>query len=291
MIWLVGNRGMLGTEVHHRLQAAGLEHVATDLEVDIADRKTISTFAESLSLTWIVNCSAYTAVDRAEDEPEAAFRINAEGVRNLAILAREKGARLLHVSTDYVFDGSKEGAYLEEDPPNPLGVYGRSKFQGELYIRETIAEHVILRTAWLYGPGGSNFVRTMLRLFREREEVRVVADQWGSPTLAGDLADAIVQILQRETVPYGTYHYTNEGRTNWFEFASRILESARRHRLIDREVRILPIGTDEYPTKVRRPANSYLSKEKIKRDLAISIRSWQEALDAFVSGLAAIQLR
>ncbi|MCE5281672.1 MAG: dTDP-4-dehydrorhamnose reductase, partial [Deltaproteobacteria bacterium] len=197
------------------------------------------------------------------------------------------GARLLHISTDYIFDGGKEGAYLEEDPPNPQGVYGRSKLQGERHIREVTDQHVILRTAWLYGPSGNNFVRTMLRLFREREEVRVVADQWGSPTFAVDFADAIVQILTRNAVPYGTYHYTNEGRTNWFEFASRIMESARRYRLIDREVRILPIGTDEYPTKVHRPANSYLSKEKIKRDLAISIRSWQEALDAFMDGLAA----
>jgi dTDP-4-dehydrorhamnose reductase len=287
MIWLVGNRGMLGTEVQHGLQAGGREHVATDLEVDIADRKAISEFARGLGLTWIVNCSAYTAVDRAEDEPEAAFRINAEGVRNLALLAREKGARLLHISTDYIFDGCKEGAYLEEDPPNPLGVYGRSKLQGEWHIREATDQHVILRTAWLYGPSGNNFVRTMLRLFREREEVRVVADQWGSPTFAVDLADAIAQILKRETIPYGTYHYTNEGRTNWFEFASRIMESARRHRLIDREVRILQIRTDEYPTKAHRPGNSCLSKEKIKRDLAISIRSWQEALDAFMDGLAA----
>ncbi len=287
MIWLVGNRGMLGTEVHCRLQARKLEHVATDLDVDITDRRVLRSFSDPLALSWIVNCSAYTAVDRAEDEPEQAFRINADGVRNLAWVARQKGARLLHISTDYVFDGKKEGAYLETDAPNPSGVYGRSKLQGEQYIREELDSHVILRTAWLYGPAGANFVRTMLRLFQARDEVRVVSDQWGSPTLAGDLADAILTILNPETVQYGTYHFTNEGRTNWFGFASLILELAGKHRLVDREVRLVPIKTEEYPTRALRPSNSYLSKEKIKAVFGIPVRSWQEALESFMKGMAA----
>jgi dTDP-4-dehydrorhamnose reductase len=286
MIWLVGNRGMLGTEVHRRLQAQKLEHVATDLDVDIADRQALSEFSGPLALTWIVNCSAYTAVDRAEDEPEQAFRINAEGVRNLARVAHQKKSRLLHISTDYVFDGRKEGTYLETDTPNPLGIYGRSKLQGELYIRENIDSHVILRTAWLYGPDGNNFVRTMLRLFQERDEVRVVADQWGSPTLAGDLADAILQIITLDTLQYGTFHFTNEGRTNWFEFASLILELAGKHHLLDREVRLLPIKTEQYPTKALRPANSNLSKEKIKEVFKIPVRPWQEALESLMNSLA-----
>jgi dTDP-4-dehydrorhamnose reductase len=285
IIWLVGNRGMLGTEVHRRLQAYKLEHVATDLDVDITDRQALIEFSGPLALSWIVNCSAYTAVDRAEDEPEQAFRINAEGVRNLALAARLKKARLLHISTDYVFDGRKEGAYLETDTPNPSGIYGRSKLQGELYIRENIDIHVILRTAWLYGPVGNNFVRTMLRLFQERDEVRVVTDQWGSPTLAGDLADVILQIITRETLQYGTFHFTNEGRTNWFEFASLIRELAGKHQLLDREVRLLPIKTEQYPTKALRPANSYLSKEKIKTVFGIPVRPWQEALTEFIGGL------
>jgi dTDP-4-dehydrorhamnose reductase len=286
MIWLVGNRGMLGTEVHRRLRADKLEHVATDLDVDITDRQALSAFSDPLALSWIVNCSAYTAVDRAEDEPEKAFRINAEGVRNLAGAARQKNASLLHISTDYVFDGRKEGAYLETDTPNPSGIYGRSKLQGELYIRENIDSHVILRTAWLYGPAGGNFVRTMLRLFQERDEVKVVADQWGSPTLAGDLADAILRIITRDTPQYGTFHFTNEGRTNWFEFASLILELAGKHRLLDREVRLLPIKTEQYPTRALRPANSYLSKEKIKTVFGVPVRPWQEALESFMNGLA-----
>jgi dTDP-4-dehydrorhamnose reductase len=285
MIWLVGNRGMLGSEVHRRLQACKLEHVATDLEMDIRDSQALKEFSGPLALTWIVNCSAYTAVDRSEDEPEQAFRINAEGVRNLALAARLKKARLLHISTDYVFDGRKEGAYLETDTPNPTGIYGRSKLQGEQYIRENIDSHVILRTAWLYGPVGNNFVRTMLRLFQERDKVMVVADQWGSPTLAGDLADVIVQIITRDTLQYGTFHFTNEGRTNWFGFASLILELARKHDLLDRRVRLLPIRTEQYPTRALRPANSYLSKEKIKTVFGIPVRPWQEALTEFIGGL------
>jgi dTDP-4-dehydrorhamnose reductase len=286
MIWLVGNRGMLGTEVHRRLQVRNMEHVATDLDVDITDRHAVSNFSDALDLSWIVNCSAYTAVDRAEDEPEQAFRINAEGPRNLSLLARQKGAGFLHLSTDYVFDGLKEGAYLETDTPNPLGVYGCSKLRGELNIIENINSHVILRTAWLYGPNGNNFVRTMLRLFQERDEVRIVSDQWGSPTLAGDLADVILQIITREALRYGTFHFTNEGRTNWFEFASLILELARKYHLLNREVRLVPLTTDQYPTKALRPADSYMSKEKIKKAFGISVRPWQEALESFMARMA-----
>ena len=286
MIWLVGNRGMLGTEVHHRLQTLKLAHVATDLDVDIADRQSLSEFSGPLALSWIVNCSAYTAVDRAEDQPEQAFRINAEGVRNLALLAREKGAALLHVSTDYVFDGRKDSPYVETDAPNPLGVYGCSKLQGEFYVRENIDSHIILRTAWLYGFAGKNFVRTMLRLFQERDEVRVVDDQWGSPTLAGDLADAIVRIITRETVPYGTFHFTNEERTNWFEFAREIYRQAGQAGLLNREVRLIPIKTDQYPTRALRPANSCLSKQKIKEAFKITIRPWQDALNECIAGIS-----
>lgn len=286
MIWLVGHRGMLGSEVYRRLQANRLGHVATDLDVDIVDNRSLHSFASNLDISWIVNCSAYTAVDRAEDEPEQSYRINADGVRNLALLAQAKGARLLHISTDYVFDGMKEGPYLETDPPNPLGIYGRSKLQGEIYIRENIESHVILRTAWLYGSGGNNFVRTMLRLFQEKDEIKVVADQWGSPTLAGDLADATLKIITEDRIEYGTFHFTNEGRTSWFEFASLILELSRKNYLIERDVRILPITTEQYPTRALRPAMAYLSKEKIKKVYHMKIRTWQDALAELIAELS-----
>ncbi|MFP4447028.1 MAG: SDR family oxidoreductase, partial [Desulfosudaceae bacterium] len=181
MIWLVGSRGMLGTEVDSLLQQRRLPYLASGKEVDITDPDQLRRFASGRDFSWIINCSAYTAVDQAEDEPEAAFAINADGPGRLAALAREKNARLVHISTDYVFDGTKTEDYRESDPPSPIGVYGRSKYQGEVNIINTHPAHIIVRTAWLYGRSGPSFVATMLRLFRERAEVGVVNDQYGSP--------------------------------------------------------------------------------------------------------------
>ena len=286
MIWLIGHKGMLGSEVHKLLIERGMPCLASDMEVDITDIHRLRAHAMDRPLSWIINCSAYTAVDRAEEERELAFRINSDGVRNIALIAAEKRAKLIHISTDYVFDGTKEGAYLETDPPNPAGVYGASKYEGERHIEASLASYFILRTAWLYGRQGNNFVHTMIRLFQEREEVRIVSDQWGSPTLAGDLAGAIVHIVSRDTNQYGIYHFTNEGRTHWHAFASVIYQLAREQGLVERDVRIIPVTTDQYPTRTRRPANSYLSKEKIRRVFGISIRPWQEALAEFIRGLS-----
>lgn len=285
MIWLIGHKGMLGSEVHKLLSESSMPYLASDLEVDITDIGRLRAHVGDRPFSWIINCSAYTAVDRAEDERELAFRINSDGVRNIALIAAEKKAKLIHVSTDYVFDGDKEGAYLETDPPNPVGVYGASKYGGEKHIQAFLASYFILRTAWLYGRQGNNFVHTMIRLFREREEVRVVSDQWGSPTLAGDLAGIILHLVSCDADQYGIYHFTNEGRTHWHAFASAIYQLARERGLVEREVRIIPITADQYPTRTKRPANSYLSKEKIQRVFDISIRPWQEALAEFIGGL------
>src|SRR3989339_692395 len=195
MIWLIGHKGMLGSEVYKLLVEGAMPHLASDLEVDITDINRLRSYVGDRSLSWIINCSAYTAVDRAEDERELTFRINSDGIKNIALIAAEKKAKLIHISTDYVFDGNKESAYLETDPPNPTGVYGASKYAGEKHVQASLSSYFILRTAWLYGRSGNNFVHTMIRLFREREEVCVVADQWGSPTLAGDLAGAILHLI------------------------------------------------------------------------------------------------
>ena len=207
IIWLIGNKGMLGMEVELLLKQKGLAYVATDQEVDITNLERLLCFAEDKPIKWIVNCAAYTAVDKAEDEPELAFKINAEGPKNIAEIAREKNAKLIHISTDYVFDGKKEGAYNENDATNPIGVYGKSKHQGECYIQNKLPEHFILRTAWLYGRHGNNFVKTMIRLFRERDGISIVGDQHGSPTHAPDLAQAIVKIMQINSKAYGIYHF------------------------------------------------------------------------------------
>ena len=280
-IWLVGCKGMLGTDMSRTLEGAGLTFNATDLEIDITQSEILQSYARrelGNDLEWIINCSAYTDVDKSEDEVETAYSINADGVGNLADVAKELGATLIHVSTDYVFDGTKSEAYDEDDAPCPTGVYGKSKLAGEHRVRNELERYFILRTAWLYGRHGKSFVGTMLRLFSERDEVKVVADQWGSPTYTADLANVILGIVQKDSRQYGVYHFSNEGRTNWHEFACEIYRTSRKIGLVDRDASVLPISTDEYPTKVKRPANSYLSKQKIKEQLDVTVRDWQTAL-------------
>jgi len=289
MIWLIGNRGMLGTDVESLLKNRKLQYTSSDLEFDITNIGALRSYAAGKDIEWIINCAAYTNVDKAEDDREKAFRINADGALNIARVAQETGAQLIHISTDYVFDGTKIEAYIELDDPNPQNVYGRSKLDGERRIVETMSQYFILRTAWLYGVHGSNFVHTMLRLFNERDTVKVVSDQWGSPTHTMDLAQVIFTVIDSGSSEYGVYHTTNEGKTNWYEFAKAILKGGLAHDLVKREVDILPIVSKDYPTKTVRPQNSYLSKKKYKSNFGSSLSSWQEGLEAFLKELVRIQ--
>ena len=281
MVWLIGNRGMLGRDVEQLLLKRNIECISTDLEVDITDYDSLVNFSQKKPVDWIINCAAYTNVDGAEDEEQLAFQINAQGPLNIAHIAHTLNAKLIHLSTDYVFDGTKQNAYTEEDDPNPQSVYGKSKLQGEHYIENALDTYYILRTAWLYGKNGGNFVNTMLRLFRERDEIKVVDDQWGSPTYTKDLADAIVTVVQSDCRNYGIYHFTNEGRTNWFTFAKRIYDEAKKRDMAEQKVVLHAIGTAAYPTKAKRPRNSYLSKEKFKTTFHHTIPEWEEALERF----------
>jgi len=293
VIWLVGARGMLGSEVATLLSVAKRSFVATDIEVDITDPLQIGRFLDKqvgAHLEWIVNCAAYTAVDRAEDEPAKAEAINASAVGYLGEAARARRAGVVHISTDYVHDGRKTDAYLETDEPNPIGSYGKSKLGGELKLAAILDARYILRTSWLFGRHGANFVRTMLRLFNEKTTVSVVADQWGSPTYAVDLAAAIVSIVGAREPRYGIYQFSNEGRTNWYEFAQEIYRQACQGGMIARSVQIRPITSAEYPSRAKRPANSYMSKEKLKAAFGATIRPWQEALAAFLEELRHAQV-
>ena len=245
MIWLIGNKGMLGTDVEILLKDEGMNYIASDQEIDITNVDELKRFAQSNPITWIINCAAYTAVDKAEDEPELAFKINAEGPHNIADIAKQMGAKLIHISTDYVFDGTKKDAYTETDIPNPLGVYGASKLLGEENIRKILKEHFILRTAWLYGKHGNNFAYTMLRLFKEKDEIRVVGDQFGTPTYAPDLAQAIVKIMQINSKAYGIHHFTNEGKITWFDFACQIYNTSKQQGLLTKDTALLKITTDQ----------------------------------------------
>jgi dTDP-4-dehydrorhamnose reductase len=291
MIWLIGNKGMLGTDIERELRASGYQLLTSDKEIDITDLEALKKYTSGKQIDWIINCSAYTAVDKSEDEPVLAHDINDTGVRNIATVARQLKARLIHFSTDYVFSGSKDSPYIETDAPGPIGAYGKSKLEGEKRIMELLSEYFILRISWLFGIHGNNFVYTMLRLMKEREELRIVSDQWGSPTYTADVAELIVTIVRSGSTNYGIYHYSNDGRINWHQFALEIFNQARDRGLLQRDVLVSAITTDQYPTRATRPMNSYFSKDKITREFNLTIRPWQEALRDFISQLPGPQDR
>jgi dTDP-4-dehydrorhamnose reductase len=285
MIWLIGNKGMLGSEVEKLLKKNNLSYIASDREVDITNYTALENYGQGKKIEWVINCSGYTQVDKAEEETKQVFKINRDGVRNIALYCMKRKVRLIHISTDYIFDGYKDDVrgYREDDKANPLSVYGKSKLAGEEEIKKVLNEFFIIRTAWLYGLNGHNFIFTMLRLFQKKEKVEVVGDQRGSPTYANDLAEVILKIIQSGSKKYGIYHFSNEGETNWYEFARAIYSKAKKFDLIsnDKKVEIKAIKTEEYPTAAARPKNSILSKDKIKKELNLDIRDWKEALNDF----------
>lgn len=286
MIWLIGNKGMLGSELAQALDEKGLPWIGSDREVDITDPAALEAFAAGKSIGWIVNCAAYTAVDKGEDEMELCSRLNRDGPAAIGALASKIGATVMHLSTDYVFDGTAERPYSEDDPIMPLGVYGKTKAQGEGALRSVCPRSYIVRTAWLYGRYGNNFVSTMLRLMGEKTDIGVVADQYGSPTYARDLALALIAIIESGKEAYGTYHYTNAGQTNWYDFAQAIHAQARRIGLLSRDCSLRPLTTDQYPTKARRPAYSVLSKAKIERVFGIVPPEWEESLGKYIKEIS-----
>jgi len=285
MIWLIGNKGMLGTELAQVLKQRGLSIVGTDREVDILDPAALEAFAAGKGIRWVINCAAYTAVDKAEDEEGFALRLNAEGPGNIARLAAKMGARLIHISTDYVFSGDGTRPYLETDPVAPTGAYGRTKAEGERRTTAAAPDSIIVRTAWLYGRHGPNFVATMLRLMGSKDEIGVVADQKGTPTWARDLSSALADIVARNDMPGGIYHFTNAGETTWHGFALEIQRAATELGLLAHACHVKPLTTAEYPTKTRRPAYSVLSKDKMLA-AGIQVPGWKESLRAYLADLA-----
>lgn len=281
-ILVTGSNGQLGSELKElAVQEERMTLFFYDLpELDITDRQVIDRVCREHDITTIVNCAAYTAVDRAEEEPDAAFRVNCDGPTVLAEAAKEHNALLVHISTDYVFNGEAFLPYREHDPVNPLGVYGRSKWEGEERVRQIAPPYMILRTSWLYSSYGNNFVKTMLRLGREREQLKVVFDQVGTPTCAADLAGAIVSILARydkEHTYAETYHYSNEGVCSWYDFAWAIVKAR------GLKCRVVPIESSEYPTKAKRPHYSVLHKGKIKDHWGLNIPHWQDSLEKMLA--------
>jgi dTDP-4-dehydrorhamnose reductase len=287
-ILLLGGNGQVGYELQRSLSPLGEVTVTTRSgelpdggrceALDIQALETFAPLVDRVAPDLIVNATAHTAVDRAEDEPALAFRANAEAPTELARLCAERGAAFVHYSTDYVFDGSGHAPYREDQPTAPLGVYGASKLAGEQGVQASGAQHLILRTAWVYATRGGNFLRTMLRVAAEREELRVVADQHGCPTPAWLIADATAEILRQGIRQAGVRHLVADGETTWYGFAEAIFAEAHARGLIGRVPNVVPITTAEYPTRARRPAYSVMDASLLRREYGLSLPAWRAAL-------------
>lgn len=276
-ILLTGANGQLGRCFQDRLPAHWQIWSTDASELDITDLKQVEAAISHYQPDAIVNAAAYTAVDKAESEPVLAEKINVTGPHNLATVAHEKGIRLVHVSTDYVFDGNATTPYIESSTTNPLSVYGKTKLAGEQAVTKAAPDSIIVRTAWVFSEYGNNFVKTMLRLAKERDALSIVADQRGCPTYAGDLAQAIISLLEKNAAG-GIYHYAGDKEVNWFEFAHAIFFVAVQKAVLSKAPTLTPITTAQYPTPAHRPAYSTLAGDKIKA-LGITLSDWQRALN------------
>lgn len=280
-ILICGAGGQVGQELVSRARHRTI--VALDrARLDIADRPAVKHEFTRIRPMLVINAAAYTAVDKAESDAENAFRVNRDGPETLAEACQRAGIPLLHLSTDYVFDGTAGAPYPEDAPVNPLGVYGRSKWEGEEAIRRTLDRHLIIRVAWIFGAFGNNFVRTMLRLGRERPELRVVADQHGAPTHAGAIAEVMLslsdKILAGQQPIWGTYHYTGTPVTTWYQFAQTVFTEAVQCQLLDAPPKLTAISTADYPTLARRPASSALADTWTGSRLEIVRQPWVDGL-------------
>lgn len=294
-ILLLGANGQVGRELRRSLQPLGelvsatrngqLTNGGNCEGVDFEASDGLRALIDRIEPEVVVNAAAYTAVDRAEDEPEAAFRVNAEAPRVIAEACAQRDALLVHYSTDYVFDGTATRPYREDDPTSPLGVYGASKLAGEQAIQASGARHMIFRTAWVYAAHGHNFLRTMLRLAAEREELRVVADQIGTPTPAGLIADVTATAVGSSIPRSGLWHLTAAGSCSWYDFATAIFSRAQASGLVSRAPGLLPIATSEYPTPARRPAYSCLDTAALRGDFPVVLPEWDECLTGVLAGM------
>jgi len=275
-ILITGSNGQLGSEIRElsKNDSSNFFFYTDVAELDITDKSAVNNFIENHQIDIVINCAAYTQVDKAEEDEKTAFLINATAPGNLAEACKKYDATLFHISTDYVFDGSNNVPYIETESTSPLGVYGRSKLKGEEIIQQSGCSYIIIRTSWLYSSFGHNFVKTIARLSSEKDELKVVFDQIGTPTYARDLATAILEIIQNDQFidRKGIYHYSNEGVCSWYDFAIAINE------FFGNDCLIRPCHSDEFPAKVTRPHYSVLDKTKIKNDFSLEIGYWRDSL-------------
>lgn len=281
-VLVFGASGQLGTCLKSLALKQGFDDIVFPKEdtANILDLKGLNVAFEKAKPAYVINCAAYTAVDKAEDELELARRVNRDGAANLARMCKTHAATLIHISTDFVFEGNIPKLLSETDPANPISVYGVTKLEGEEAIAAELQEFYVLRTSWLYSEHGNNFVKTMLNLGSTRDEIKVIADQVGTPTYAMDLAQAIFTIIAADKQAYGIYHFSNEGVTSWYDFAKAIFD------ISGMSTRVLPIPGTEYPTKAARPAFSVMDKAKFKNTFNLEIPYWRDSLEICLKKLA-----
>lgn len=282
-VLVTGSNGQVGYCLVQQLRQQNADFLALDRDqLDITQRQAIWQMVSDYRPDVIINAAAYTAVDKAESEAEQAFAINRDGAAYLAEAAQQIGAAMLHISTDYVFDGQATQPYTETDATAPQGVYGQSKLAGEQAVLAACSRSIILRTAWVFGEHGHNFVKTMLRLGRERDSLGIVSDQHGAPTYAGDIAAALLHIAhhitQGKPTEYGIYHFSGKPYVSWYQFAEAIFQQAQQQGILANTPQLLAIATPDYPTPAKRPANSCLQLDKIQQVFGISPSDWQQAL-------------
>lgn len=304
-IWIVGARGMLGSQLSLDCAEKGWDRVLSDRDVDITSWEALQKYCPSQKPDLLVNCAAYTAVDLAETDQDKARSLNADGPANLARLAKSKEIPLIHISTDYVVQGQSPEPVREDESYNPINYYGRTKMWGEMAVKERWNRHLILRTAWLYGPRGKNFVDTMLNLMRTKDQISVVSDQFGSPTSSFELSRVIVEIAEKigihktsggnttnsatvaSNFPWGIYNVSGEGQCSWYDFACEIRTQALELGLLSHAAEVLPVNSDAFPTPAKRPAWSVMSKQKLQDDLGVKLLDWKTALWEYLQGVAA----
>ena len=270
-VLVTGANGQLGYDVVKELQKQNIEcYGATRKDFDLVDFEATEKFLVHYMPDVVIHCAAYTAVDKAEDEQGLCYLVNASATENIAEICKKINAKMLYISTDYVFDGTKDGLYEVEDIPNPINVYGKTKLFGEQAVQRILDKYFIVRISWVFGEHGKNFVKTMLKLGKERKEINVVADQYGSPTYTADLAPLLIEMVK--TDKYGIYHVTNEGVCTWAEFAEEIFKIAKL------DVKVNHITTEEYPTRARRPTNSRMNKNSLVKNEFCLLNNWHKAL-------------
>lgn len=277
-ILVTGVKGQLGYDVVREGEIRGLEVIGTDVaSMDITDAEQVRKVIESCRPDAVVHCAAYTAVDAAEEYSEICRKVNVDGTKNIAEVCSIFNIPMMYFSTDYIFDGQGDNFWEEDDSKAPLNVYGQTKYEGELVVQELMDKYFILRISWVFGVNGNNFIKTMLRLGKERGAVNVVADQIGTPTYTQDLAKLVIDMIQTEK--YGVYHVTNDGLCSWYEFACEIFKQA------GMDVKVTPVTTDEYPAKAKRPFNSRMSKDKLKTSGFSMLPDWKDALVRYLEAL------